>query len=137
MTPNRPHLDVLASKLLLVAYSRPGGHSNTARSRAYVGNLCERFFRAHNPAHLARATDPLKRINLEKKFFRAVGPCLLPIGEGLLLDDFCRTGEVLAGGIVGGGHGKGVGAVACPTLSALASKKNSCPENDLVRYLRY
>ena len=82
-------------------------------------------------------TDPVNRITLEKSFFRAVGPCLLPIGEGLLLDDFCRTGEVLAGGIVGGGHGKGVGAVACPTLSALASKKNSCPENDLVRYLRY
>ena len=84
-----------------------------------------------------KCTDPVKRINLEKSFFRAVGPCLVPIGEGLLLDDFCHTREVLAGGIGGGVHGDGVGAVACPALSALASKKNSCPENDLVRYLRY
>ena len=51
-------------------------------------------------------TDPLKRINLEKSFFRAVGPCLLPIGEGLLLDDFVAQEKFLLVELLEGVMGK-------------------------------
>ena len=86
MAPNRPHFHVLAAKWLLVAYSRSRGHSNTARSRAYVGNLCERFFSGLNArvarlpvsrARLARATLATDREECTPAFLPSFSSSLL------------------------------------------------------------